>query len=225
MVTKLIGWNIDEYKKWAEQHKEAARTTGCRYVTPGEVRADYDTKPRKITGYASVFNTFYDLWSGMREQVAPGAFAKTIRQDDIRALWNHNPDYVLGRTQAETLMLAEDQKGLRYEIIAPDTSIANDLMISIKRKDVTQSSFGFNIVEQSLKYDKEKDLVSRTLTEVKLFDVSPVTFPASPQTEVNVRMSAGYSDDSGELIVVPGDELPEPNIFERLEELKRKVGR
>ena len=190
MKTNLIGWTADEYKAWAETHKEQARTSNLRNRLPDEVRLDFNTpKSPKISGYASVFNTFYELWPGFRERVAPGAFSKTIAQDDVRALLNHDPNYVLGRNKAGTLTLREDEKGLYYEIIPPDTTFANDLLVSLKRKDITQSSFGFNIVEQSLKYDKPNDQVERTLTEVRLFDVSPVTYPASPSTEVSVRMT------------------------------------
>jgi len=227
MATKLIGWSVDEYRKWAKEHEEQSRTTGLRHWTPEVVRLSFDSGPPKIAGYASVFNTFYELWDGFQERVAPGAFANTIAKDDVRALLNHDPNYVLGRNTAGTLTLREDEHGLYYEIIPPDTSFAKDLQVSLKRKDITQSSFGFNIVNQNLKYDKENDLVSRTLTEVKLFDVSPVTFPASPQTEAQVRMT-GNPGGSEDLIVVPEDEvvpvqLTDEELFKRFEDLKTQV--
>lgn len=212
MLTKLIGWSKDEYLKWAKDHPECARTTELR-AKPGELRISFDKEPRKISGHAAVFNVWYRIdsgWEDFQESVAPGAFAKTIDKDDIRALFNHDPSKILARNNG-TLTLREDSKGLYYEFIAPDTTDGNDLVTNIKLRNITQSSFGFNIVEQTLKHDKEKNETFRTLTEVKLFDVSPVTFPASPQTDVHVRMSVGISDDSGELIVVPGDDIPAGN--------------
>ena len=214
MATRLIGWTVEEYKAWADSHKEAARTTSLRKFVPDETHYNYDSGKPKAYGYASVFNAWYELWSGFRESVAPGAFKKSIAQDDVRALFNHEPSLPLARSNG-TLTLREDEKGLYYEFIIPDTTVGRDLLTNMKLGIITQSSFGFNIVEQSLKYDKEKDLVSRTLTEVKLFDVSPVTYPASPQTEVNVRMSVGSADESGELIAVP--ETGEPFTREQLD--------
>jgi hypothetical protein len=203
MATRLVGWTLEEYQSWAAKHADEARTVDLRQETRQEVRLTFPDRNPMISGYASVFNSFYELWPGFQESVAPGAFAKTIKQDDIRALINHDPNFVLGRTTSGTLVLREDTHGLKYEIVPPDTSFAKDLMVSLKRKDISQSSIGFNIVEQTLKYDKEKDTVSRTLTEVMLFDVSPVTFPASPQTEATVRMKAGMSADAARVIVEP----------------------
>jgi HK97 family phage prohead protease len=226
MITKVVGWTIDEYKAWADKHKEVRQATGLRKDTPDEVRLNFDTKPAKIIGYASLFDSWYELYPGFREAVAPGAFRKSIQSDDVRALWNHNPDHVLGRTKAQTLALIEDDKGLRYEITPPETTMAKDLMVSIKRGDVSQSSFGFNIVAQLVEYDKKQDLVSRTLTEVQLWDVSPVTYPASPQTEVSVRGIAGSSEGSEETIEVSGVVVPplsDDQLFQQFESLKGRI--
>jgi len=188
--TKLEGWTEEEYKQWAEKHPEEAEIYNRNRVFCDQVRMNFDSGSPKITGYAAVFNSETELWPGFREQVAPGAFTKTIKQDDIRALVDHEPSKILGRNTAGTLTLWEDTKGLGYEVLSGgDRTYENDLVKSIKRGDVNQSSFGFNIVEQSLKYDKQNDIVHRTLTEVRLFDVSPVTFPAYSSTEVNVRMN------------------------------------
>lgn len=147
-------------------------------------RADGETP--KITGHASVFNKLSENLGGFREKVAPGAFSKTIEESDIRALWNHNPDYVLGRNKSGTLALAEDKKGLAIEIEPPDAQWAKDLMETIKRGDVDQMSFSFVTIKDRWENKEGKDSI-RTLEEVELFDVSPVTFPAYPQTDVNVR--------------------------------------
>jgi HK97 family phage prohead protease len=122
--------------------------------------------------------------------VRSGAFAKSIEADDIKALFNHDPNYVLGRNKANTLELCEDGKGLFVRIYPPDTQWARDLKTSIARGDISQMSFGFT-VEQD-KWSSEDGVDTRELIEVKLFDVSPVTFPAYPETDVGVRSHERY---------------------------------
>mgnify|MGYP001558303859 CR=1 FL=1 len=151
-----------------------------------EARAD---GKRRIVGHAAVFNQLSEDLGGFREQIAPGAFAEAIKTDDVRALLNHNPDFILGRNTAGTLTLAEDARGLAIEIDPPDTQIARDLLVSLERGDVNQMSFGFSVWEngQSWSVDTDGETMIRTLTRVRLYDVSPVTFPAYPQTDVAVR--------------------------------------
>lgn len=158
-----------------------------RSYTIQELRVEGDSEPR-ITGHAAVFNSQSEDLGGFVELIAPGAFAKTIQEADVRALWNHNPDYVLGRSTAGTLVLAEDAQGLAVDITPPATQWARDLMESMRRGDVNQMSFGFRTVKD--KWVSENDKTTRTLLEVKLFDVSPVTFPAYPATSVQVRAIA-----------------------------------
>ena len=147
------------------------------------VRAE-DTPP-KIAGHAEVFNSLSEDLGGFREKINPGAFAKAINKDDIRALFNHDSNHVLGRNKAGKLRLAEDNKGLAVEIDPPDTQTGRDLMVSIERGDINQMSFGFRVLKQE--WDESGDEVIRTLKEVDLFDVSPVTFPANLNTNVGVR--------------------------------------
>lgn len=148
-----------------------------------EVREE--SKP-KIKGYAAVFNKLSENLGGFFEKIDPGAFTNSISKDDIRALFNHDTNYILGRTKSGTLTLAEDEKGLSIEIDPPDTTYAHDLQESIKRGDISQMSFGFTVIKDMWEFMTGKDPV-RTLQEVKLFDVSPVVFPAYPQTSVKVR--------------------------------------
>ncbi len=152
-----------------------------------ELRMDDDNEAT-ISGYAAVFNkkSLPIGFMGFREIVAPGAFKETIQTADVRALFNHDPSMVLGRTRNNTLTLEEDSKGLRVAITPPDTTWANDLRTQIKRRDITQMSFGFEMVEDSWEGEDTKSPV-RTLRKVNLFDVSPVTFPAYPQTSVKAR--------------------------------------
>lgn len=151
-----------------------------------------DDKP-KIVGHAAVFNTETDIGGYFREKVAPGAFRDAIGRDDVRALFNHDPNFVLGRNKSGTLRMAEDDVGLAVEIDPPDTQIARDLLVSMERGDISQMSFGFMVRKQEWEED-DKGVVTRTLIEVELFDVSPVTYPAYPTTDVAVRSLADWRD-------------------------------
>lgn len=145
----------------------------------------------KIIGHAAVFDsptTINGFFGGFTEEIAPGAFADSIKEDDIRGLFNHDPNFVLGRNKAGTLDLEEDKTGLRYEIDPPDTTIGNDTLVSIERGDITGSSFGFNVIEEKWEFSEdENEPDKRTLIKVKLWDVSPVTFPAFDDTDVAVQ--------------------------------------
>lgn len=157
-----------------------------RFLTK-QLRATGDGDKRKITGYAAVFNSLSENLGGFREMIMPGAFSDALG-GDVRALLNHDPNLLLGRTVANTLVLSEDELGLRYEILPPDTSYARDLMISLDRGDLDQSSFGFRVIEDSwVRPTDEEPIPIRKLHKVELFDVSPVTFPAYPATSAGVR--------------------------------------
>ena len=99
-----------------------------------------------VVGYASVFNTLSENLGGFREQLHPDAF-NDVMADDVRALFNHNPDHILGRTKSGTLSLGVDTTGLRYEFTPPDTTAGRDLSVSLARGDIDQSSFGFTVRE------------------------------------------------------------------------------
>jgi len=151
-----------------------------------ELRVDtVDGMPPKMSGHAIVFDSLSEDLGGFRERVAAGALTKTLLSADIRALFNHDPNLVLGRNKAGTLRLKEDMTGLAIEIDPPDTQAARDLMVSMKRGDINQMSFGFRtIADKWAKLDGEW---IRTLLEVDLFDVSPVTYPAYTQSSIAVR--------------------------------------
>tara|TARA_Y100000310_G_scaffold26152_2_gene24954 strand:- start:2023 stop:2784 length:762 start_codon:yes stop_codon:yes gene_type:complete len=150
-----------------------------------EVRADDDAGP-VIEGYAAVFDQLSEpLWFGMREKIRSGAFKKTIKEHDIRALMNHDPNFPLGRNKAGTLTLSEDDRGLHVVIQPPSTQWAQDLMVSMDRGDVNQMSFGFAPVRDEVKQTEPEVVIE--LQEVRLYDVSVVTFPAYPQTEVGLN--------------------------------------
>jgi len=163
-----------------------------RTITLKELRVvddiSEDSAEPTIDGYASVFDSWSEELGGnqpFRERVVKGAFEQTIQEDDIRALFNHDPNYVLGRNKSGTLTLEEDDKGLHVKIKPPNTQWAKDLLVSIKRGDITQMSFGFTVILDRWNYEDGADV--RELLKVKLYDVSPVTFPAYTQTECGIR--------------------------------------
>jgi len=139
----------------------------------------------KIGGHAAVFNDQVEIWPGFEERFEPGAFAETIKDDDIRALWNHDPAFVMGRNKAGTLRLGEDKRGLTFENDPPDAQWARDVVTSIERGDITGASIGFRSIDEE--FEKKDGVEVRTITRAKLFDVSPVAFPAYPSTDVAVR--------------------------------------
>lgn len=162
-----------------------------RNVTATELRAiEGENGLRHIVGYAAVFNRMSEDLGWFKEKIEPGAFKDSIGSDDVRALWNHDSNFVLGRNKSGTLSLAEDDRGLKIDIIPPDAQWARDLMTSIERGDVDQMSFGFRTISD--RWEMIDEVEVRTLVKVKLFDVSAVAFPAYPDTEVGLRSLEEY---------------------------------
>lgn len=143
-----------------------------------EVRVDGQGPDMRIKGYAAKFNQRSQDLGGFVEVIAPGAFSAALADgQDVRGLYNHDSNIVLGRTKAKTMDLSEDETGLFYTITPPNTQAARDLMVSIGRGDVDGSSFGFSVLED--RWDLMGDVVVRTLLKVRtLYDVGPVTYPA-----------------------------------------------
>ena len=145
-----------------------------------------DSDNLSIEGYFAVFNSNYDIGMGMSESIAPGAFDGTI-SDDVRALINHDTTLVLGRTSAHTLELRQDEHGLWGHIdINPNDTDAMNLYARVKRGDVTQCSFGFDILDEETEFRGENE-VHWTIKSVKLYEVSCCTFPAYEQTSISAR--------------------------------------
>jgi len=158
------------------------------FVIDGLTIETRDDSKRIIRGHAAVFNQLSEDLGGFHEQIMPGTFAEAIERDDVRALFNHDANFVLGRTVSKTLRLSEDARGLAIEIDPPDTQTARDLLVSMERGDITQMSFGFSVRPGGQDWAKDDDgRTIRTLKKVRLYDVSPVTYPAYPQTDVAVR--------------------------------------
>lgn len=177
-----------------------------------ELRVAKDEKSTRIIGHAAVFNVIGD-GGWFREQVAPGAFADSIQTDDVRALFNHDPNHVLGRNRAGTLKLQEDERGLLIEVSPPDTQFARDLLVSIDRGDITQMSFGFEILKDSWVKSEDNQPDLRTLEKVRLWDVSPVTFPFYRETDVAVRSHELWQQTQKE---------PEPT-WDKIQNMRRRL--
>jgi len=155
-------------------------------VAQTEFELRQDNEEEKIVGYAAMFNSPAEETNGFIEEIASGAFGNAIQKSDTRALINHNAEKILGRKSAGTLELQEDEKGLFYEVKPPDTTYANDLMESMRRGDINQSSFGFTVAKEE--WDESGAVPVRTIVEVgELFDVSPVTFPWYKNTESGLK--------------------------------------
>ena len=164
----------------ANREMRQLRTVGTKF----ETREDGENL--SIEGYFAVFDSNYEIAPGMSESIAPGAFSKTL-SGDIRALINHDTTLVLGRTKANTLQLREDNHGLWGHIdINPNDTDAMNLYERVKRGDVDQCSFGFDILSEETDF-RDDGSVHWTIKEVELYEVSPCTFPAYEETNISAR--------------------------------------
>ena len=161
----------------------------CRQIrsVPVSFQTRNDETGPVIAGYFAVFNNPTELWCGCIEQVAPGAFASSLN-GDVRALIDHDTRLVIGRTVAGTLSLREDETGLYGEIkINEHDGDAMNLYARVQRGDVSQCSFGFDIVAEDYVVSPDGQTCTWTIREVKLYEVSVVTFPAYDATSVSAR--------------------------------------
>ncbi|MBY3564118.1 HK97 family phage prohead protease [Rhizobium laguerreae] len=150
----------------------------------GAVEHRADDGKRTLIGYAAKFERLAMIGSYFQEKIAPGAFATAIG-GDIRALVDHDPGRVIGRTKSGTLRLSEDGTGLRAEIDIPDTSDGNDLWVLVERGDISGMSFGFRVTKET--WDETGDVPVRTIQAVELFEVSAVAWPAYEDTTIGLR--------------------------------------
>ncbi len=155
---------------------------------------------KTITGYGAVFynpddaeGTEYRLWPDMVERIMPGSFDRAILEDDVRSLFNHDSNYVLGRNKADTLKLSVDDVGLIYETLAPDTQLIRDSVLApIVRGDLSGSSIMFVVRRQVWVEeidDEDRITYVRQIEEVELWEVGPVVFPAYEGTTAGLRDS------------------------------------
>ncbi len=166
-------------------HERKMRQIRCA-LSKFETRAE-ESGDLFISGYFSVFNSPYELWPGATESIAPEAFDETL-SGDIRALIDHETRLVLGRTKAGTLVLKIDSRGLWGEIKINRNDIdAMNLYERVKRGDVDQCSFGFDILDEGEEFDEATGHIHWTIRKVRLYEVSVVTFPAYEETSVSSR--------------------------------------
>lgn len=196
-----------------------------RRMVEGEIRAVAGTDETAIEGTAAVYNKWSEDLGGFREMIEPGFFENVLK-NDVRALWNHNDDLVLGRTRAGTLALTDTERGLDYHITPPDTQVGRDAVTSIKRGDVTQSSFAFIVKAGGDEWIREKDgSIKRVLKRggaAALMDVSPVTFPAYRQTSVHARSMVEKLEKTGEGRAPQPDEDEQAHLQARAKNANRK---
>ncbi|MBL1226599.1 HK97 family phage prohead protease [Enterococcus sp. BWR-S5] len=149
-----------------------------------QTRSEETSEEKRIAAYFAIFNKETELWPGAFEEVAPTAFGNI---GDVRGLFNHDTGKVLGRTKSNTLTLQVDEKGLYGEIIVNENdSEAVNLYERVKRGDIDQCSFGFEIVKEHEEW-REDGSVKWTIEEVELFEVSIVAFPAYQDTIAEAR--------------------------------------
>ncbi|HIF6681415.1 TPA: HK97 family phage prohead protease [Serratia marcescens] len=163
----------------------------------GEVRAEQqEDQPTRIIGYGSVFNIRSEPLWGFREIIKPGAFDDVLN-DDVRGLFNHDPNFILGRSTSGTLKVSVDERGLQYNIEAPDTQTIRDLVLApMKRGDINQSSFAFRVARDGDNwYEDEEGVVIREIHKFsRLYDVSPVTYPAYQAADSAVRSMKAWQE-------------------------------
>lgn len=149
-------------------------------------------KEMTVGGYAAMFNraTVIETFLGsFEEEIAPGAFKKSIEGGDIRALWSHDTSVVIGRTKNQTLQLWEDDKGLGFELKLANTQAGRDAYELIRGGYVSGVSFGFRVRSDQWTEGQKGEMDKRKLLDVELFEVSPVAYPAYDSTSVSARSS------------------------------------
>ena len=163
---------------WDKKHTQETRFFNI------ESRLDSNEGKDVVIGHAAVFNSLSEDLGGFRERIEPGAFDDVL-DNDVRAYFNHDPNFLLGRVSAGTLRLGVDEKGLRYELDIPDTTAGRDLKENMRVGNITQSSFAFTLGRDGDSWERnEEGNDIRIIHKVnRLYDVSPVSLPAYPSAD------------------------------------------
>ncbi|MFE1550581.1 HK97 family phage prohead protease [Streptomyces sp. NPDC058718] len=190
------------------------------------VRADDDGGGARFAGYASVFNSRTAIGNPLRwgfyEEIAPGAFSKTLTEGDARMLIDHDSYYVVSRSSAGTLSLAEDERGLAVDsALDTELSYVRDLKANLRNGNVTGMSFGFYVIKDEWNSESIEvegadpvDVDVRVIREVRLIEVSAVTFPAYPETEAELKAVARALDHRGDLAAVEARARFRPELLD-----------
>lgn len=153
-----------------------------------EIETREDGTPTRIAGYAAVFNSLSQDLGGFVEVIRPGAFARSIREGvDVVANINHDDSFPLGRISKSTLRLREDNRGLHFSVVIPNTSYGRDAVENIRNGNLIGCSFAFFTPEGGDSWREEPGKLLRELRDIDLYDVAPVTRPAYTATEVALR--------------------------------------
>ncbi len=175
--------------------------------TTVELMAQDDKLPT-ITGYALRYNVLSADYGGFKVRLLPGAFTKSLKKADVRALWNHSDAIPLGRVKAGTLRLSDDETGLRVEVDPPPTELGRSVVAAIERGDVDGFSFGMYV--QKEKWSEFEGYPVNDIVQGDLFEVSPVNFPAFDKANFDMQLASLHSWKAS---------LPKP----RLELAKKKL--
>ena len=202
-------WGGDAGQRWAAAIVNRNRT---EEVSIMEVRnhiedVEFRSEGNRLIaqGYAARFDALSQNLGGFVERIAPGAFAKTLMEADVRALFNHDPNFVLGRNKSGTLRMQEDGNGLAYEIDLPDTTLGRDVAVLLERGDISGSSFGFRVIEDDWS-ETRSGFPLRTLKQVALRDVGPVTYPAYVDSSSALRSFAEARSLDLDTVMVAAEE-------------------
>lgn len=197
-IDQMVAISIQEGIEPGGERSEGQQVTSnveTRSITVDEWEFRETGDGLSFTGYAAVFNSPSEPLPFI-ETIAPGAFSRTLKsRNNVRMLLNHNPEKVLGSTRAKTLRLTEDTRGLLAEADLPPTTVGRDLSISMKRGDIDSMSFGFTVPRGGDAWNDTGD--RRELREVRLHEVSVVTFPAYAKTTASVRAVDVLADKTG----------------------------
>ncbi|MFF2773355.1 HK97 family phage prohead protease [Streptomyces sp. NPDC058052] len=190
------------------------------------VRADDDGGGARFAGYASVFNSRTAIGNPLRwgfyEEIAPGAFSKTLSEGDARMLIDHDSYYVVSRSSAGTLSLSEDERGLAVDsALDTELSYVRDLKANLRNGNVTGMSFGFYVIKDEWNSETIEvegadpvDVDVRVIREVRLIEVSAVTFPAYPETEAELKAVARALDHRGDPAAVEARARFRPELLD-----------
>ena len=195
------------------------RSDRCFKISKLEVRQSDENSPVVVSGIVVPYGVLSDEDSlYFRERFLNGAFAKSILNDDIKAYWMHEKTYIFGSTKANTLRLEEKTAGLYFEIDMPETTMGKDAVISIKRGDIDGMSFSFQAIIQEWD-ETDPENVLRTISEAKLYEISPEPFPAYSTTSLSARSAQG---DLNEYKEFKDNEEREKNKI-NIESMKRNL--
>ena len=220
-----FSWSKKKRKEIEKQENRSVMNIEKRNFVLDELEIrELDNNEKKIIGYAAVFGSLSNDLGNFRELIDPNAFDGRT-DDDVRFLINHDANLILGRTLSGTLSLSIDEKGLRYEATIPDTQAGRDLIVSMNRGDITQSSFAFTVEKDEWSQDNETMI--RTIKKVsRLYDVSAVTYPAYEEADVALRSLEKWKlNESFEKEKIENQKEEKDLIQRNLAEMRLKINK